>query len=87
MEVSGRFHAPAALISGRLSGPQSQSGRGGEEKISQLLPGLAAVYSSSFHLPQNFQTRLCVLNNKGFVVGRIIVCALFIAAIGKVTIT
>jgi hypothetical protein len=41
MEVSGQLHAPAALPPGkspwypldrRLGGPQSQSGRGGEEK-------------------------------------------------------
>jgi hypothetical protein len=44
MEVSGQLHAPAALPPGknpwypfdrRLGGPQSRSGRGGEEKISQ----------------------------------------------------
>jgi hypothetical protein len=44
MEVSGQFHAPAALLSGektlyalnrRLGGPQSRSGHGGEEKNSQ----------------------------------------------------
>jgi hypothetical protein len=42
MEVSGQFHAPAALPPGkdpwylldrRLGGPQSRSGRGGEGKI------------------------------------------------------
>jgi hypothetical protein len=41
MEVSGQLHAPAALPQGkspccpldrRLGGPQSRSGRGGEEK-------------------------------------------------------
>jgi hypothetical protein len=46
MEVSGRLHAPAALPPGkeplvpldrRLGGPQSRSGRGGEEKNSQSL--------------------------------------------------
>jgi hypothetical protein len=41
MEVSGQFHAPDALFPGkdplyrRLGGPQSRSGRGGEEKDSQ----------------------------------------------------
>jgi hypothetical protein len=49
MEVSGQLHAPAALPPGksprylldrRLGGPQSRSGRGGEEKNSQPLPGL-----------------------------------------------
>jgi hypothetical protein len=47
MEVSGQLHAPTALTSGkeplvpldrRLGGPQSRSGRGGEEKNSQPLP-------------------------------------------------
>jgi hypothetical protein len=49
MEVTGQLHAPAALPPGkdpgylidrRLGGPQSRSGRGGEEKNSQPLPGL-----------------------------------------------
>jgi len=49
MEVSGQFHAPTALPPGkeplyplcrRLSGPQSRSGHGGEEKNSQSLMGL-----------------------------------------------
>jgi hypothetical protein len=49
MEVSRRVHAPAALSPGkeswhpldrRLGGPQSRSGRVGEEKNSQPLPGL-----------------------------------------------
>jgi hypothetical protein len=47
MEVSGQLHAPAVLPSGeetlipmdrRLGGPQSRSGRGGEEKNSQSPP-------------------------------------------------
>jgi hypothetical protein len=47
MEVSGQLHAPAALPPGkepwypldrRLGGPQSRSGRGGEEKNSQPPP-------------------------------------------------
>jgi len=51
MEVSGQLHAPAALPPGkrpwypldrRLGGPQIQSGHGGEEKNSHLLPGLEA---------------------------------------------
>jgi hypothetical protein len=42
MEVNGRLHAPAALPPGKeplvpirlgVGGPQSRSGRGGEEKI------------------------------------------------------
>jgi hypothetical protein len=37
MEVSGQPHIPDALPPG---GPQSQSGRSGEEKNSQPLPGL-----------------------------------------------
>jgi hypothetical protein len=51
MEVSGQLHAPAALtpkervpgtypLDRRLGGPQSRSGRVGEEKNSQPLPGL-----------------------------------------------
>jgi hypothetical protein len=41
MEVSGQFHAPAALLqrkspwyplARRLDGPQNRSGRGGEEE-------------------------------------------------------
>jgi hypothetical protein len=48
MEVSGQLHGPAALPRGksswyqldrRLGGLQSRSGRGGEEKNSQPLPG------------------------------------------------
>jgi hypothetical protein len=65
MEVSGQFHAPAAVPHGkspwhpldrRLGGPQSRSGRGGEEKNSQPLPELeppikppiAQRYTNSF---------------------------------------
>jgi hypothetical protein len=49
MDVSGQLHVPAALPPGkeprypldrRLGGLQSRSGRGGEEKNSQPLPGL-----------------------------------------------
>jgi hypothetical protein len=49
MKVSGQLHAPTALLPGteplvpigrKLGGPQSRSGGGGEEKNSQLLPGL-----------------------------------------------
>jgi hypothetical protein len=49
MEVSGQLHALAALPPGkepwypldrRLGGSQSRSGRGGEEKNSQPLPGI-----------------------------------------------
>jgi hypothetical protein len=40
MEVSGQLHAPAALLSGRLSGSQSRSGCGGQEKNAQTVPGL-----------------------------------------------
>jgi hypothetical protein len=57
MEVSGQLHAPATLLSGkepqypldrRLDGPQGRSGRGGEEKNSQPLPGLEPRSSSSY---------------------------------------
>jgi hypothetical protein len=53
MEVSGQRHAPAALPPGkrprypldrRLDGPQSRSGRGGEEKNSQPPPGIDYYY-------------------------------------------
>jgi hypothetical protein len=49
VEVSGHLQAPAALSRGkspcyslnrRLGGPQSRSGRSGEEKNSQLPPGI-----------------------------------------------
>jgi hypothetical protein len=49
MDVSVQLHAPAALpprketlvlIGLRLGGPQSRSGRGGEEKNSQPPPGI-----------------------------------------------
>jgi hypothetical protein len=39
MEVSDQLHAQAALPS-RVGGPQSRSGRSGEEKNSQTLSGL-----------------------------------------------
>jgi len=39
MEVSDQLHAPAALPPEKEpGGPQSRSGRGGEEKNSQHLP-------------------------------------------------
>jgi hypothetical protein len=49
MEVSGQLHVQAALpqrknpwflLDRRLGGPQSRSGRGGEEKNSQPSPGI-----------------------------------------------
>jgi hypothetical protein len=49
MEVGGQFYAPSLYSQGnspyypldrRLGGPQSRSGRGGEEKKSQPLLGL-----------------------------------------------
>jgi hypothetical protein len=50
MEVSGQLHAPTGLPPGkeslvpqldrRLSGPQSRSGGGSEEKSYQPLPGI-----------------------------------------------
>jgi len=41
MEVSDQLHAPAALPPEKEpGGPQSRSGRGGEEKNSQHLPEL-----------------------------------------------
>jgi hypothetical protein len=50
MEVCGQLHAPAAFtpqgksplssLDRKLGGPQSRSGRGGEEKNSQPPPGI-----------------------------------------------
>jgi hypothetical protein len=43
MEMSGQLHTPAALSPGKeplLGGTQRRSGPGGEEKNSQLQPGL-----------------------------------------------
>jgi hypothetical protein len=51
MEVSGQLHAPATLPPGieplvpigqEVDGPQSRSGRGGEEKNSQPPPEIEA---------------------------------------------
>jgi hypothetical protein len=56
MEVSGQFHAPAALSTGKepryplhwiLGGPQSQSGPCGEEKNLFPLPGKEPLPPSS----------------------------------------
>jgi hypothetical protein len=61
MEVSGQFHALAALPQGnslwypldmRLGGPQSRSGKGGEEKNSKSQPGIE---------PQNPDHPVCSL--------------------------
>jgi hypothetical protein len=40
MEVSGQLQSPWYQMDRGLGGPQSRSGRGGEEKNSQPLPGL-----------------------------------------------
>jgi hypothetical protein len=54
MEVSGQLHAPAALpqekssrypLDKRLGGPQSRSGRAGEEKNSQPAAGKSTQYN------------------------------------------
>jgi hypothetical protein len=59
MEVSGQFHAPAALLPGKsplypldrgLVGPQSRSGRGGKKKNSQPLSGLEPTIIQSVTL-------------------------------------
>jgi hypothetical protein len=67
--LGGKLHAPAALPQGKspwypldrkMDGPQSRSGRGGEEKNSQPLPGIEpqnpdrparspALYRLSYH--------------------------------------
>jgi hypothetical protein len=65
MEVSGKLHAPAALppekesrypLDRRLGGPQSRSGRGGEEKNSQPSPGIETLIRdyTKFHLEEMF---------------------------------
>jgi hypothetical protein len=68
MEVSGQLHAPAALAQGkspwypldrRLDGPQSRSGRGGEEKNAQPLPGLEPPIIQP--LTQSYTTELSQL--------------------------
>jgi hypothetical protein len=55
MEVRFQIHTPAALppekehpvpIGWEAGGPQSRSGRGGEEKNSQPLSGIETRYSS-----------------------------------------
>jgi hypothetical protein len=65
MEVIGQLHFPAAFTQRKnpwypldrgLGGPQSQSGRGGEEKNSQLLPGLEPPTIQS--VAQSYTTEL-----------------------------
>jgi hypothetical protein len=65
MELSGELHTPAALPPGkspwyplerRLGGLQSQSGRGGEEKNFQYLPGLEPPVIQS--VAQRYTTEL-----------------------------
>jgi len=64
MEVSGQLHPPTALIpgkeprdplGGRLGGPQSRSGRGGEEKN---------TCSENTHLWWDFKTWTHVKRNE-----------------------
>jgi hypothetical protein len=66
MEVSGQLHAPVALLPGkdrRLGGPQSQSGRRGEEKSFQPLPRLELPIIQL--VAQRYTTELSrLLNNK-----------------------
>jgi hypothetical protein len=59
VEVSGQLHDPAALPPGedplvhldrRLGGPQSSSGRGGEEKNSQPPPGIEHKIGVCLHI-------------------------------------
>jgi hypothetical protein len=78
MEMSGQIHAPAALPQGKrlwypfdriLRGPRSWSGRGGEEKNSQPLPGFEPQIIQP--RAQRYATQLCkryanlVLSNLG----------------------
>jgi hypothetical protein len=64
MEVNGQLHEPATLPQGkspwypsdrRLRGPQSWSGRG-DEKNSQLLPGLEPLISQP--IAQGYTTEI-----------------------------
>jgi len=64
--VSGQLHASASLLQGkspwypldrRLGGPQSQSGRDGEEKNSQLLPGLEPPIIQPVAIPLSYAVR------------------------------
>jgi hypothetical protein len=63
MEVSGQLQASDALPTGkeplRLGGPQSRSGRGGEEKNSQPLPGLEPPIIQT--VAQRYTTELSML--------------------------
>jgi hypothetical protein len=83
MEVSGQLHGPAALPPGkepwfpldrRLGGPQSRSGRGGEEKNSQPPSGIEpqnpsrparslALYRLSYH-GSPVSVNIKIINNK-----------------------
>jgi hypothetical protein len=69
MEVSGQLHAPPLyprgkslryLLDRRLGGPQSRSGRGGEEKNSQPLSGIEPPIIQ--HVAQRYTTELLHLN-------------------------
>jgi hypothetical protein len=73
MEVSGQFHALAALPPRKeplvpVGGPQSRSGRGGEEKNSQSLPRLVLPIIQP--VAQRFTTELYQLLVKMAVVRR-----------------
>jgi hypothetical protein len=71
MEVSGQLYAPAALpqrnsawypLDSRLGGPQSRSGRGGEEKHCQPLPGLEPLIIQA--VAQHYTNELSRLDYK-----------------------
>jgi hypothetical protein len=54
--------SPRYPLNRRLSGPQSRSGRGGEEKNSQILPGLELSFIKS--VVQRYTTELHRILNK-----------------------
>jgi hypothetical protein len=66
MEVSGQLHAPVALpprkstlypLNRRLGWPQSRSGRRGEEKSSQPLPGLEPLINQQVKYMNSCMTK------------------------------
>jgi len=70
--VRGQIHAPAALVPGKdlLCGPQSWSGRGGEEKNSQhlsvlespIIQRVAERYTIELcYLPPPPKLRMCII--------------------------
>jgi hypothetical protein len=81
MEVSGQLHASAALhplkehpLDRRLGGPQSRSGRGGEEKNSQPLPGLEPPTIQP--VAQRYTAEILILDNPSLILSLYMVFSL-----------